>query len=46
LHQNFIKAAIATNDRLRESGIFATTLRPHVSRQEELQPRFAIEEKE
>ena len=46
LHQNFIKTAVATNDRLRESGIFATTLRPHVSRQEELQPRFAIEEKE
>ena len=43
LHQNFIRAAVATNDRLRESGIFATTLRPPVSRQEQSQPRFAEE---
>ncbi len=41
LHQNFVKMAVATNRRLRESGIFATALRPLVSRQDESQPRFA-----
>ncbi len=39
LYKNFIQAAVNTNSRLRESGIFATTLRPPVSRQ---QPRFAL----
>lgn len=40
LHQNFIRAAIATNSRLEESGIFANALRPPVSRESEAQPRF------
>ena len=44
LHQNIIKMAVETNRRLRESGIFATTLRPPVSRQDEAQPRYATEE--
>ena len=44
LHQNIIKMAVETNRRLRESGIFATTLRPSVSRQDEAQPRYATEE--
>ena len=41
LHQSFIKMAERTNARLRESGIFASDLRPAVSRQDEQQPRFA-----
>lgn len=45
LHQNFINMAMKTNSRLRESGIFATTLRPPVSRQDESDPRFTLEEK-
>lgn len=43
LHQNFIKAAVETNSRLRESGIFATVLRPPVSREDEIQPRFELQ---
>lgn len=45
LHQNMIKMALDTNRRLRESGIFAETFRPPVSRENEAQPRFAMEEK-
>jgi len=40
LHQNFIRAAVEANARLRESGIFAEQLRPQVSKQEQAQPRF------
>ena len=40
LHRNFIRAAVETNSRLAESGIFAEALRPKVSRQSEAQPRF------
>lgn len=43
LHKNFISAALQTNSRLRESGIFAEALRPSVSREEQAQPRFAEE---
>lgn len=43
LHKNFVKAATETNDRLRESGIFDTTLYPKNSRQNAAQPRFAVE---
>jgi hypothetical protein len=45
LRQNFLRAAIATNSRLAESGIFESVLRPHVSRQDEAQPRFEMETK-
>ncbi len=45
LHQNFINAAIQTNSRLADSGIFAEQLRPEVSRQEQAQPRFQEETK-
>jgi len=44
LHQNFIQAAMDSNRRVRESGIFATTLRPPVSRQSEVDPRYALKE--
>ena len=40
LHKNFIGAALLTNRRLRESGIFAETFRPPVNREAEAQPRF------
>lgn len=40
LHKNFIGAALQTNRRLRESGIFAETFRPPVNREAEAQPRF------
>lgn len=45
LHKNFIRAAVETNSRLEESGIFESTLRPPVSRSEEAEPRFAVQEK-
>ncbi len=45
LHEKFLKAAVETNSRLRESGIFATDLRPPVSKESEAQPRFAEQEK-
>lgn len=45
LHKNFIRAAVETNSRLEESGIFQDTLRPPVSRSEQADPRFAMEEK-
>lgn len=41
LYQGFVQYAMRTNARLRESGIFATDLRPNVSRQELDDPRFA-----
>ena len=43
LRNNFLKAALATNSRLRESGIFPTVLRAPVSREDEAQPRYAME---
>lgn len=42
LHQEFIKMALRTNARLRESGILSTTIRPPVSEQDQEQPRFAM----
>jgi len=45
LHKNFINTAMETNQRLRESGIFPTDIRPPVSKQSEAQPRFAEEKK-
>lgn len=44
MHKNFIRVAVETNARLEESGIFASTLRPPVSRSEEIDPRFATKE--
>lgn len=44
LYQNFVALAEQQNSRLRESGIFATTLRPPDSRQDHLQPRYAAKE--
>jgi hypothetical protein len=41
LFKSFISTVSATNSRLRESGIFATTLRPPNSRQDAADPRFA-----
>jgi hypothetical protein len=41
LYKSFIATASQTNSRLRESGIFQTTLRPPNSRQEAADPRFA-----
>jgi hypothetical protein len=45
LHQSFIRTAVQTNARLRESGIFASDISQPVSRQDEDQPRFAMERK-
>ena len=42
LHEEFIKLALKTNSRLEQSGIFATTIRPPVSRQDEEQPRYGL----
>lgn len=44
LHKRFIDYALQTNKRLRMSGIFATDLRRPISKQDEAQPRFALEE--
>lgn len=41
LYKNFVQTVVQTNSRLRESGIFATTLRPPNSHQDEAMPRFA-----
>lgn len=46
LHKNFIAAAVETNRRLRESGIFASTLRSATSREDMADPRFALQEVE
>lgn len=43
LHQEFIQFCVGMNARLRESGIFASDLRPPESRQESEQPRFQKE---
>lgn len=43
LHQRFIKYAMETNRRLAESGIFPTDLRRPISKEDEAQPRFALE---
>ena len=43
LHQELIDMALSTNERLRMSGIFPTTIRPLVSREDEAAPRFAQE---
>jgi len=43
LHQRFLKAAMSTNRRLLESGIFPTDLRRPISKEDEAQPRFALE---
>ena len=42
LHQEFIGMALKTNSRLEQSGIFATTIRPPVDRQEQEQPRYGL----
>jgi hypothetical protein len=42
LHQNFLQAAMKTNKRLAESGIFASTLRLKTSKQSDIDPRFAV----
>lgn len=43
LHENLIRLAMTTNKRLKKSGIFAGSLRPEVSRQEQADPRYALE---
>lgn len=45
LHKNFLRMAVKTNNRLLESGIFETTLRAPISREEAAEPRFAEETK-
>lgn len=42
LHENFIRAAVKTNQRLALSGIFASTLRLKNSKQDAIDPRFAV----
>ena len=42
LHQSFLGTAARWNSRIRESGIFSSTLRSEVPRGEILQPRFAV----
>jgi hypothetical protein len=44
LHKEFIRFCVDQNARLRESGIFATDLRPADPRQDEQQPRYAEKE--
>ena len=46
LHKSFVLAAARQNARLRESGILPLMLRPPVSRQDEQQPRYALEGKQ
>ena len=43
LHQRFIQMAVETNRRLKESGIFPTDLRRTISKEDEAEPRFAME---
>lgn len=45
LHKEFIGFCVNENARLRESGIFSTDLRPPVPREDEQQPRYAMEGK-
>lgn len=42
LHQRFLKVATETNSRLAESGIFASSLRRPISKEDEAAPRFAL----
>jgi hypothetical protein len=44
LHQRFISFAMQTNRRLKESGIFPSDLRRPISKEDEAEPRFALEE--
>lgn len=43
LHQRFIKMAVDNNRRLKESGIFPTDLRRPISKEDEAEPRYALE---
>ena len=43
LHQRFIKVAVETNSRLMESGIFPTDIRRPISKENEAEPRFALQ---
>lgn len=43
LHQNLIKLATETNDRLKMSGIFPSDLRRPISKENEAEPRFAMQ---
>jgi len=43
LHQRFIALANETNRRLKESGIFPSDLRRPISKEDEAEPRFALE---
>ncbi len=43
LHQRFIKVAMETNSRLMESGIFPTDIRRTISKEDEAEPRFALQ---
>jgi hypothetical protein len=42
LHQSFLSTAARWNSRIRESGIFSSTLRPSTTRTDVQQPRFAL----
>lgn len=44
LHQRFISLATETNRRLKESGIFYSDLRRPISKEDQAEPRFALEE--
>ena len=43
LHQKFIAFAMETNRRLKESGIFPTDLRRTISKEDQADPRYAME---
>lgn len=43
LHQRFIQMATETNRRLKESGIFYSDLRRPISKEDQAEPRFALE---
>jgi len=43
LHQRFIKIAMETNSRLAESGIFSTDIRRPISKEDQVEPRFAMQ---
>lgn len=45
LHQRFISFAMETNRHLKESGIFPTDLRRPISKEDQAEPRFALQEK-
>ena len=46
LHQRFISMAMETNRRLKMSGIFPTDLRRPISKEDEADPRFALQSAE